>query len=373
MIPTLHKSDERLFSTIGFGGLGDAKRIRVKWQLNGMYELEMQYPLFGRRHQDLQLRRIILAGVGPDEEEQPFRIYRITAPLLGVCMVYARHIAYDLMGYTLRPFSAASLSAALTAMQSGAAVQAHGFTFGADFTRETACAVATPRSVWSMLGGQEGSVLDVYGGEWDFDYFRAILRQRIGADNGVRVSYGKNLQTLEQDENLANTWTAVQPYWISTDGLTVVTLPEATVSAGEFDYTRVLVLDLSAEFQEPPTEEDLRSRTKRYISSNKVGIPEVGLDVQFVPLDQTEEFKDRNFLTKIRKGDSVTVEFPTAVDRDSGKPTAFAEATSRVVECIWLPLEDRYESIRLGRKKANFVTAVAQVQKDVQAAIRKLR
>lgn len=364
MIPLLYKADESQFVTQGFGGLQKARSIRVKRQVNGAYELEMQYPVSGRRFAELLPRRIIRATAGPNEGAQSFRIYRISKPLEGFCTVYARHLAYDLMGYTLRPFTANSLAEATQQLQSGAAIQAHGFSIRATFDRATACGSVTPRSVWSMLGGQRGSLLDVYGGEWEFDNATCTLKERLGADLGVTVRYGVNLQTLEQEENLANTWTGVQPYWQSTDGLTVVVLPEEILSTGEFDYTRVLVLDLSAEWPEPPTEEQLRSRTRQYITDNKVGIPAVGLDVKFLPLDQTEEYKGRSFLQKIHLGDTVSVEFPTAYDRATGAPRAFVLASARAVETVWLPLEDKYESVRLGEKRASFVSALAQVQKN---------
>lgn len=373
MIPLLYKADESQFVTQGFGGLTEARSCRVRRQVNGVYELELEYPVTGRRFADMLPRRIIRSSVGPEEGVQNFRIYRITKPLEGFCTFYARHRAYDLMGNTVRPFSATSLSDAAQQLQSGAALQTHGFSIRATFDRETACNVATPRSIWSMLGGQKGSLLDIYGGEWEFDNTTVTLKERLGADLGVTVRYGVNLQTLEQEENLANTWTGVQPYWQSTDELTVVTLPEEIISTGEFDYTRVLVLDLSAEWAEPPTEEQLRSRTKKYISDNKVGIPAVGLDVAFLPLDQTEEYKGRSFLQKIHLGDTVTVEFPTAYDAATGEARAFALASARAVETVWLPKEERYESVRLGEKRANFVSALAQVQKNVAWVMTKVK
>lgn len=373
MTPTLHEHDSATFSSIGLGGLREALRCQVEWQANGPYELEMDYPVSGRRYAELKPRRIIYAGVGPDEDPQPFRIYRVTKPLLNVSTVYARHIAYDLMGYTLSPFAAESLADAVHQLQSGAVTAAHRFTIAAEKTSSTPITVSTPRSVWSMLGGQRGSLLDVYGGEWAFNGFTVTLCEQLGTDLGVTVRYGVNLQTLEQDENIASTWTAVHPYWHDETTGQTVTLAEGAISTGTFDYVRILVLDLSAEWAEAPTEDQLRARTKQYISDNKVGVPDVGLDVTFVPLDQTEEYKDRAFLNKIHKGDAVTVEFPTAYDPDTGEPTDFVLASARAVEYVWLPLDDRYERIRLGSVKANFAAAMAQVQKDVQWLIRQVK
>lgn len=365
MIPRLYPPTQTEYSDLGYGGLWEAQSCIVHWQLNGIYELEIHYPVGGRRFPDLAPRQIITATTGPERTVQPFRIYRITRPLNGVCTIYARHIAYDLMGHTLIPFSADGLKAALEKVQDNAVVQPHGFTFSAGFDSSAACTIVTPRTVWSMLGGQRGSLLDIYGGEWLFDGVLISLESRIGTDRGVVVRYGKNLRSLEQDENLSNCYTAVHPFWQSADGNSLVTLPEMTIPTGEFDYTRVMVLDLSAEFDKQPTEEQLRRKTRSYISSNQVGLPDVGLTVNFVPLEQTEEYKSRGFLTGVHKGDTVAVEFPTAYDRDTGEPRAFVTASSRVVETAWLPMEDKYQSVRLGKKRANFVSAVAQMQKDL--------
>lgn len=368
---TLYDEFESSFDDLGLGGLGDAVECRVEWQENGRYELEMVYPASGRRYTELKPRRIIMASVGPDEQAQPFRIYRVRPGLLSTITVNARHIAYDLMGYTVLPFQASSLEEACAQLTEGAVTEPHGFRISAEKTSTAACTVNTPRNIWSMLGGRDGSLLDIYKGVWEFDRFYVTLRNRLGADNGVMVRYGKNLQTLEQDENLANCWTAVQPYWLSPDGEQLVTLPERTISAGEFSYTRILELDLSDQWQEPPTVDQLRARAIRYISDNKVGIPEVGLDVQFLPLDQTEEYRHLRFLSAVHKGDTVAVEFPTAIDYKTGQPTAFVQSTGNVVAYTWLPMEDKYHSIRLGHRKSNFVKVLAQTQKDVQWVMRR--
>lgn len=373
MIPILFGDKETLFQGMGLGGLGAASRCRVTRQLNGAYELEMTYPILGRRFRALKPRNIILASVGPDEEPQPFRIYRTRFSLALSKTVYARHIAYDLMGCSLHPFPSGTLASTLATIQYTAGLQGFPFELDTDLDSDTLCGITAPRSAWAMLGGMEGSLLDVYGGEWLFDWFRLSLRQRLGTDTGVMVRWGKNLQSLEQEDNTANTWTAVVPYWMSADGATVVTLPEWSIPTGEFDYIRELVWDASAEFAEAPTVEQLRSRTRRYISSNRVGEPDVGLDVKWVPLDQTEEYKNRRSPGAVHLGDTVAVEYPAAADPKTGAPADFIRAAARVVETVWLPLEDKYESVRIGAKRSNFVSVVAKVQKSMAWAMTKIR
>lgn len=372
--PKLYDVNEREFVSLGLGFLSDAKNIRVTSGINAPPQLEMDYPVTGWRFGELLNRRIIYSTTGPDGEPQPFRIYRITRPLDGACRVYARHIAHDLMGYSVRPFTASNPQAAAQMLTSGAVVEAHEFTITAEISSNVVMTVATPRSIWSLLGGQRGSMLDVYGkGEWEFDHFAARLKPRIGSNNGATVRYGVNLRTCEQDENIANCWTAVQPYWYNPVDGTLVVLPEETISTGIFDYTRILALDLTAEFETAPTVEQLRSLAKQYINSNRVGVPAVGMDVDFVPLEQTVEYKDMPFLKSIRLGDFVTVDFPTAYDPKTGRPTAMVKATARAVETVWLPLVGRYEKIRLGEKRANFVKEVAQQKKELAWVMSKVR
>lgn len=372
MIPKLFSENETLFQGFGLGGLGKATKCRVVRQLNGAYELEMVYPIIGRWFRDLKARNIILASVGPGEAPQPFRIYRTKFSLALNKTVYARHIAYDLMGCTMRPFPAGSLESVLATIQYTANNEGFPFALDSNLSSPAQCGITVPRSAWAMLGGQRGSLLDVYGGEWIFDGFRLSLVERVGAESGIMVRWGKNLQDLQQEENTANTWTAVVPYWQSADGLTVVTLPEHGISTGTFGYTRELVWDASAEFADAPTAEELRSRTRQYISSNRVGNPDIGLDVKWIPLDQTEEYKNRRFPCAVHLGDTVTVEYPSAADPKTGKLTDFVRAAARVVETVWLPLEDKYEYVRIGAKRSNFASVVAQAQKELAWVLSKV-
>ncbi len=68
----------------------------------------------------MQNRCIILAIPSPYRTAQPFRIYRITKPLNGICTVYAQHISYDLSGVPLNPFTAGSAPEAMADLQSNA-------------------------------------------------------------------------------------------------------------------------------------------------------------------------------------------------------------------------------------------------------------
>ena len=355
MIPILYDSQETQFDHNGIGALSDAVDCTVERELNGIYELELQYPVDGVRFGDLAKRCQILAQPDPVTDPQPFRIYRITKPFRGTVSVYARHIAYDLMGIPVSPFSAQSAADAMRGLKTYAAVDCP-FDFWTDKATQAAMTVAAPASIWSLLGGTQGSVLDTYGGEYDFDRHSVKLYGRLGADRGVSIRYGKNLTTLEQDENCESCYTGVYPYWKSQDG-DLVQLDEKIINApGEYDYVRILTLDLSQEWQEEPTKEQLRTRAQRYISDNQIGVPDVSLTVGFVQLEQTEEYKGLALLERVNLGDTVSVEFPKLK----------VSATARAVAYRYKPLLDRYEEITLGKVKSNLAQTIAQQQKEVE-------
>ena len=106
MNPILYPSTETQFDTNGLGALADAVRCVVTEERNGLFELEMDYPVTGLHYAEIALRCLILAKPNPVDDAQPFRVYRITRPMNGVVTVYAQHLSYDLAGIPAQPFTA---------------------------------------------------------------------------------------------------------------------------------------------------------------------------------------------------------------------------------------------------------------------------
>ena len=358
--PILYSSTETAFDTNGIGVLIDTVQCRVREKLNNLYELTLLYPIKGIHYSSLTDRAIILAKPNPYADPQPFRIYgRSPSSSQGYVTVRARHLAYDLMGYAVSPFSATGAPAALNALKVNSVTDCP-FTFWTDKVAASTMTVTKPASIWSLLGGTKGSVLDCFGGEYEFDRFQVELWTRRGADRGVSIRYGKNLTSLEQDQNCANCYTGIYPFWASADGSSaeIVMLPERILHAeGNYDHTKLLPVDFSYEWTEAPTEEMLRDRGNKYIKDNQIGIPAVSLKVQHVPLDQTAEYADRVPLERVSLGDTVSVEFP-----DMG-----VSAVSRIVETEFDVLEEEYVSTTIGSVKASISATIAQQNKDNQA------
>ena len=220
--------------------------------------------------------------------------------------VYAEHISYDLSGIPIRPFTSSTIQEAFQKLKSYSAVQ-NPFVFYTDKTTIANMSVPAPCSLRSQLGGKSGSILDVYGGgEYEFDRYSVNLYQHRGMNRGVSIRYGKNLTDLKQEQNCANVYTGVYPYWVDSQTGTIVQLSTPIVPVeGTFNFDRVLTLDLSSEYQDAPTQEQLYNKTLAYIEQNQIGVPKVNLDVSFVQLEQSDEYKGMALLDRVSLLDRI--------------------------------------------------------------------
>lgn len=355
MIPIL--SDSGTLQGNGLGGLSDAIECVVTDEINGQYEMMMRYPVTGEHFGDLQNNYVIFAEPMALASAQPFRIYRITKPLNGVVTVYARHIAYDMSGIIVKPFTALNLTSALAAVPTYS-VPSCPFTLTSTRTVSSKMSVEEPIALWSLLGGTSGSFLDVYGGEWEFDNYTAELKTRLGADRGVVIRYGKNMTELENDSDLQSTYGGVFPYWYDEEeGL--VTLTEGFVPVSGTIYTRILLLDCSGDFEMKPSEADLRTRATNYITANSVGSPKDSWKVSFALLAQAKEYETQAILEAVQLGDTVAVKYEALG----------VDASARVVKTEWDVLGDKYKSVTIGRVKQNLASILVGQNRETEKAI----
>ena len=343
MIPILFASTATQFDTFGIGHLPDAISPHVVEERNGEFTFEMQYPIDGEHFDEIGMRSIILAKPNPQQNPQPFRVYRITKPINGIVTVFANHLRYDLAGVPVAPFTASSLYNALNAMVANRLVQSP-FTFTTDKWSDTDMISKIPTSTLALMGGQQGSLLDIYGGEYLTDGYQISLLTARGRDNGVVIRYGVDLIDMEQEENCANCYTGVLCFWQSMDSDQLVS--GAIQSAGTFDYTRVLVVDRSGNYEEAPTVERLNLDAVNYINVNRVGIPKVSLSVKFANLEQTEEYA--NIRQSLALCDWVTVEF------EKLGVSAFA----KVIRTDYDVLLERYISVDIGESKTSLADTI---------------
>ena len=289
MIPILYPASETQFTSNGIGRLSDAIECTVTEERNGPYELYLKYPITGQYFSEIAHSRIIAAVPADGKTVQPFRIYKISKPIDGICEIYAEHISYELNHIPVMPFTANSCVDALNGLVRNAA-QNCPFSVWTDKSVNAPYTLKHPEAFRALLGGVQGSILDVYGkGEYEFDRNLVKLYVNRGHDTGVTIRYAKNMVDLLQEESIEETITGVCPYWQNEETGELVTLPEKAVWAGtaaNFPYKRTAVIDFTDEWETKPTVAQLRARTQKYIEDNNIGIPSVTLDVSFIPLWQ---------------------------------------------------------------------------------------
>ena len=332
---------QRVFDSYGRGALTDCIKCEVREERNGSYEMEMDYPVTGAHYDDIELRCIVMARPNYSDDPQAFRIYFISTPIDGVVHITARHLSYDLSGVPVLPFTAQNCAAACAGLISHAAIDTP-FEINTQLGTIADFEVDVPSSVRSWFGGKEGSLIDVYGGEWAYDNYTCTLKSARGQDRGVVIRYGKNLIDFEQEKNCEEVWTGVLPYWADEEGHQV----RANIInvAGQYDYRRILVLDMSQDFEEQPTAAQLTAKAQTYIHANNIGVPKVNITLDWV---QTSELSDRVDLC-----DTVLVEFERIG----------VSAKAKCISTTWDVLKDRYSKIEFGEPKTNITDTIAGMQ-----------
>ena len=345
----LFESTEISFNNNGLGCLNDAITCIVTEKLNGEYELELTYPVDGIHYNDISLDRIIYTKAN-SYTEQPFRIYSISKPINKIITVNAQHISYDLSNITVK---GALENYAYTVQEVFEYIRRMTlipcqYSYSSDVTRTGNMCLSKPRSIRSILGTDEG-ILSIFGGEYEFDMYNVILHERRGSDRGVCIEYGKNLTDLKQEENNAEMYTAVYPYYfVEDDGLQM--LDDNLVRIIDNPVReKILTLDLTSDFEEMPTQEVLIEQTRKHIEKDKLNEPKVSLTVSFV---KNPEIADS--LQDVRLGDTVTVKFIKLG----------VNSKSRCVCTKYNCITDKYDSIELGEPTETLSDTVSKVVKD---------
>ena len=344
MIPCLYDSRETKFNHNGIGKLADAQSCTVTEKRNGSYELKLICPADGIHAEMLEEGNIILAKPSDTMQPQPFRIYKITTPIDGKLEVQARHISYQLNFITVSPFSVSGCAGAVQGLKSHAASDCP-FSVWTDVASSAMFTVSVPASFRNCLGGMDGSVLDTFGGEFEWDRYTVKFHRARGADHNVHIVYGKNLTDFKMEKSIENTITGVHPYWVDNETQAVMELPEKVVmvSRKSVPYQKITVLDCTSAFQEKPSEAALREYAQDYIDTTSLTEPEVDIKIDFIQLWNTPGYEDVVQAEQVSLCDTVHVYISKLG----------IEASSKVTETEYDSLLERYNSITLSNSTVN--------------------
>ncbi|WP_239255587.1 phage tail spike protein [Listeria ilorinensis] len=365
MIPIIYKAGETDFTHNGLGLMTETIAATVTEERNGLFELAMVYPIDGHLYDGLVLDSIIKVKVGDTRADQRFAIYSISKPTNGKVTIKAKHISYDL---NANPLKSNVIGSGFTAQSSISAilkntVHPHEFTAWSNITSTNNIDIPIPAYAREALGGIEGSVLDKFRGEYEFDNTTVKLWADRGQDNGVIVAYGKNLTTAEQEEAIDDTFTSLYPFATvsnSAGDSELITLKEYIVKS---DYTdlyragRSMMVDFTSD-ESVTDEATLRKAAEVYVKNNDIGKPSVNLKVSFVNLWQTESYKDVAALETVELCDTVTVYFEK-MD---------ISTKAKVIRIVYNVLLEKYDEIELGDAQANLADQMNQQTNQIEDA-----
>lgn len=367
MNPILYAKDTTDFSTMGIGVLSDTLSC-VCTQDAGSYELEIEYPIGGIHFSDIQHSCFLKVIVPPMMEESPqlFYIVHISKPLNRRVTIVAHHISYKLSYIPIKPFTARTVSDLFNVLKTNA-IEEFPFTFQSDkggtiidMSRDY------PVTAMELLGGSEGSLLDLTRGEFLWDNYNITYKDDVGEDKGYELRYGVNVTDLKQEENISETITGIVPYWLNEgyDGApsTLVMLDENAVYVEgyqNFPFKRTVPVDFSSYIEAtyddnhnlvPPTKAQLKAACQEYIQNNEFGVPKVSIDVSFENLARSSEFAFLKSLSMVKIYDTVTVIFPLLGISKKAK----------VIKTTYDVQAEKYITISIGDKQESLTARIAE-------------
>ena len=286
MIPLLFESSATAFTSHGIGPLTEASSCEVT--KNGMqYELQMSYPVSGRRYGELMERRIIYAKPDQIDDPQPFRIYRISKPVNGTISIFARHISYDLTGIPVTQFAASSPTSFAALLKSNEAVNS-GFTFSSNISDTYTYENKTPTSSRSLITKWQ----ETYGGELKFDGFSVQLLSAAGQDRGVIIRYGVDLIDAQMEQNISEVYTGILPYYVGKEDVasTQTQIDVQVVGTPQYpngqtpEYIKLMPVDVSQYIAETPTQSQVDNIGQQWLLDNNIRKPVLNLQLSYAQI-----------------------------------------------------------------------------------------
>lgn len=356
MTPILLKADAKT----KIGWLSECTECEVTEERNGVYELELVYPIGATHANDIVTDCYIKAKPNQASANQLFHIYKVSKPINGEFTVYAEHVSYILSGYPVPTVSASgnaqvAINAILTAAKNQLG-KATGFTAATtDITISSSINLSNV-SARAALGGVEGSVLYTYGGEYEFDNYTIKLHKSRGKDNGVRIAYGKNMTELKCDVDMSASYTGIFGY-VKTDDINLTSSYNVTNTSGI--STRILVRDFSSDFGEnAPTQSLLDATVKKYAEDNDINSIKASVTVSFVNLAQSPEYANIAPLETVNLCDTVKI-----YHKELG-----VNIKAKVIKTVYDTIAEKYTKIELGSARADMSSIITQTVKEATDA-----
>ena len=391
MRPILFNKNEQSFDTYGLGELNVTKGT-VTRERNGNYTLYAEIPVSDPMVASIEKEMKLKADAGLRTKNQTFEISRIVKDSSNIVKIYGQHISHKLEYMAVangRPFSGPA-SAALAIWQN-ATIGDLRFDVWSDIQTmgKGVFDISKMENARQALGGVEGSILDIYGGEYEFDNMTVRLHKQLGRTAPTVLEYGRNILSAESDETIESSYTSVLPFATYTpdrpEGSTddsqpdpvTVTLPENYVDSkykAVYAHRRIKVVDFSSEFKSDsknkdiPTPDKLRKITTDYMERNAIGKPKINIKIEYADLAKTLDYADNGWIEELELCDIVPIYYPQI---------GLTDETAKVTTITYDFINERNESVEFGDIGTNIkstmqsglagkVDGIAKAQQDFE-------
>lgn len=362
MRPILFNKSETAFDTYGLGELNVTKGT-VTRERNGNYTLYAEIPVSDPMVASIEKEMKLKADAGLRTKNQTFEISRIVKDSSNIVKIYGQHISHKLEYMVLRNATAFAGSAfSALGIWRGALIGDLRFDVWSDIqtTGKGVFDISKTENARQALGGVEGSILDIYGGEYEFDNMTVRLHKQLGRTAPTVLEYGRNILSAELDETIESAYTSVLPFATYTpdkpEGDTsdsqpdpvTVTLPENYVDSkykALYAHRRIKVVDFSGEFKSDskskdiPTADKLRKLATDYMERNAIGKPKINTKIEYADLARTLDYADRGWIEEVELCDIVPVYYPQI---------GLTDETLKVTTITYDFVNERNESVEFG-------------------------
>ena len=362
MRPILFNKNEQSFDTYGLGELNVTKGT-VTRERNGNYTLYAEIPVNDPIVASLEKEMKLKADAGLRTKNQTFEISRIVKDSSNIVKIYGQHISHKLEYMVLRNATAFAGSAfSALGIWRGALIGDLRFDVWSDIqtTGKGMFDISKMENARQALGGVEGSILDLYGGEYEFDNTTIRLHKQLGRTAPTVLEYGRNILSAESDETIENSYTSVLPFATYTpdkpEGDTsdsqpdpvTVTLPDNYVDSkykALYAHRRIKVVDFSSEFSTDgkkknlPTPDKLRKIANDYMVRNEIGKPKINIKIEYADLARTLDYADNGWIEEVELCDIVPVYYPQI---------GLTDETLKVTTITYDFINERNESVEFG-------------------------
>ena len=362
MRPILFNKNEQSFDTYGLGELNVTKGT-VTRERNGNYTLYSEIPANDPMVATLEKEMKLKADAGLRTKNQTFEISRIVKDSSNIVKIYGQHISHKLEYMVLRNATAFNGSAfSALSIWRGALIGDLRFDVWSDIqtTGKGVFDISKMENARQALGGVEGSILDIYGGEYEFDNTTVRLHKQLGRTAPTVLEYGRNILSAELDETIESAYTSVLPFATYTpdkpEGDTsdnqpdpvTVTLPENYVDSkykAIYAHRRIKVVDFSSEFKSDskskdiPTPDKLRKMANDYMERNAIGKPKINIKIEYADLAKTLDYADNGWIEELELCDIVPIYYPQI---------GLTDETAKVTTVTYDFVNERNESVEFG-------------------------